>query len=197
MLQNLTKSEKDRKENIMETSLKTSLVFLEELKEETSEIANKLREMKKASPERVNLAVELNHNRELIQMFYNYIIDMKENNGKQKKTSFEMLNTFKKYIHKNCEKTGKTIIPCSPLMFVLIETLSWIGSKDNKYSFEFDTEQLVVTVYVNWGNFENREIRIINKDCCINVPLNRETLDKHDEWLSSFDDLEELLSIRY
>lgn len=163
---------------------------LNQIKEEAIAIAKEL-QSEKPCKNKVNKALKFKDNKELYSLLQGYCKDL---NAKQKsEKSFDGLNIFKDRLFKECEQSGKTVIYCSPLTFVLYTNYLWIADS-KKYNFEIDTENFIIKAFVNFSNFENKEINSINHRLGLNIPLNRETLDKSDEWLNSFDELEQQIA---
>ena len=163
---------------------------LNQIKNETLALAKEL-QTEKASKNKVEKALKFKDNKELYCLLQGYCKDL-EAKLKNEKSS-EGLNVFKDRLFKECEQNGKTKLHCSPLTFVIYSTYLWIAD-GKKYSFEIDIDSYTITAYVNFSNFENKEINGINNRLGLNIPLNRETLDKTDEWLESFDELEKQIA---
>lgn len=163
---------------------------LENIKEETITIAKDL-QSEKPCKDKANKALKFKDNKEIFCLLQGYCKDL---NAKQKnEKSFDGLNVFKDRLFKECEQNGQTILHCSPLSFVLYTNYLWIAD-GKKYNFEIDTENFVIKAFVNFSNFENKEINNINNRLGLNIPLNKETLDKADEWLEQFDEIEKQLA---
>lgn len=170
--------------------MKNLQTILENLKSETILLAKDL-QSEKASKNKVEKALKFKDNKELYSLLQGYCKDLEQKNKGEK--SFDGLNVFKDRLFKECEKNGQTILHCSPLSFVLYTNYLWIAD-GKKYTFEIDTDNFIIKAYVNFSNFENKEINGINNRLGLNIPLNRETADKADEWLEQFDQLEEQIA---
>lgn len=163
---------------------------LNEIKNETIAIAKEL-QSEKPCKNKVEKALKFKDNKELYSLLQGYCKDL---NAKQKsEKSFDGLNIFKDRLFKECEQTGKTVIYCSPLTFVLYTNYLWIAD-GKKYNFEIDTDNFIIKAFVNFSNFENKEINGINNRLSLNIPLNKEILDDSDGWLESFDEIEKQIA---
>lgn len=170
--------------------MKNLETILENLKSETIALAKDL-QSEKAGKDKVNKALKFRDNKELYSLLLAQKNDITAKTKKEK--SFDTLNVFKDRLFKECEHTGKTVLHCSPLTFIIYLNLLWIDD-GKKYSFDIDVDNFTINAFVNFSNFENKEINAINNRLGLNIPLNRETADKADEWLEQFDQLEEQIA---